>query len=558
MPPHPPSNGVETLDDSPERSLSEKEKADDPRPDAAATNEDDDFPHGLKLVLLVVALCLSVFLVALDNTIIATAIPKITDHFQSLDDVGWYGSAYFLATAATQLAFGKCYTVLPIKWVYITAIVFFEVGSALCGAAPNSDALIVGRAIAGMGSAGIFSGALIIIAHSVPMVKRPIFAGIIGAMYGIASVIGPLLGGAFTDKITWRWCFYINLPIGAVTLLFMIFRFQMPQSAELKPTTLTLMERINLFDPFGTLVFIPSIISLLLALQWGGSRYAWNNGRIIGLFVVFAVLLAMFIGIQFWKQDNATVPPRILKQRSIWATWIYALCMGGSYFIVIFYLPIWFQAIKGTSAVQSGINNLPMILSVVFATLLAGGAISAMGYYTQFLILSGAFMAIGAGLLSTLKVNSKTAPWVGYQIIYGLGVGFGMQQAIISAQTGLPLSDVPIGTALIMFAQTLGCALFVSVGQNVFQNKLLSGLVSSVPGINPDSVLQIGATSLQHTIDPKFLPDVLFVYNKAIASAFYVAIALAGVALLGSLFVEWKSVKGSNSGATDGDKPEST
>jgi MFS family permease len=142
---------------------------------------------------------------ALDNTIVATAIPKITDHFQSLDDVGWYGSAYLLTTAGFQLLFGKFYTFFSIKWVYITAISFFELGSLICGVAPTSNALIVGRAIAGIGAAGIFSGALIIIAYAVPLHQRPMFTGVIGAMYGLASVAGPLLGGVFTDKVTWRW-----------------------------------------------------------------------------------------------------------------------------------------------------------------------------------------------------------------------------------------------------------------------------------------------------------------------------------------------------------------
>ncbi|KAJ7220160.1 major facilitator superfamily domain-containing protein [Mycena pura] len=503
---------------------------------------EDDFPHGLRLALLMVALCLSVFLVALAPT----AIPHITDQFKSLDDVGWYGSAYLLAISATQLLFGKFYTFLPMKWVYLTAITLFEIGSAVCGAAPNSNALIVGRAIAGFGSAGIFTGALIIIAHSVPLAKRPVYTGLLGAMYGIASVAGPLMGGAFTDKVSWRWCFYINLPIGAVTIFVMIFIFKVPKSAKHKPQTMSLSERINQFDPWGTLVFIPAVVSLLLALQWGGSKYPWHNGRIIALFVVFGVLISFFVAVQLWKQDNATVPPRVFKARSIWSGALFAFSLGAGFFVLVFYIPIWFQAIKGVSAVKSGIDNIPMILSLVLASMLSGALITMLGYYAPFMIASSVLMSVGAGLLSTFTTHTGHARWIGYQVIFGLGLGMGMQQPIIAAQTVLPLADVPVGTSIIMFAQTLGGALFLSVGENVFANRLAAGLVARVPGVSPAIVLQAGATSLKTAVDPAFLPAVLEVYNDALMGAFDVSVAMCALSLVGALVIEWKSVKGKN------------
>lgn len=168
--------------------------------------DEQEYPSSFKLMIITAALCLGILCMALDNTIIATAIPKITDQFAgSIQDVGWFGSAYLLTACAFQLWYGKLYTFFSIKWVFLSALSLFEVGSVICGAAPNAVALIVGRAVAGLGAAGIFSGAMLIIAHAVPLAKRPIYSGIIGGMYGIASVMGPLLGGVFTDKVSWRW-----------------------------------------------------------------------------------------------------------------------------------------------------------------------------------------------------------------------------------------------------------------------------------------------------------------------------------------------------------------
>ncbi|KAJ7667109.1 major facilitator superfamily domain-containing protein [Mycena rosella] len=500
-----------------------------------------EYPTGLRLGLLTFALAISVFLVALDNTILATAIPRITDHFNSLDDVGWYGSAYLLTSASFQLLWGRLYTFLPIKWVYIAAIAIFEFGSLICGIAPTSAALIVGRAIAGVGCGGIFSGALIIVAHSAPLPKRPMFTGLIGTMYGVASVAGPLMGGAFAEKVTWRWCFFINLPIGAITLLVMIFMFKSPHQD--KGEAMTLKQRLGQFDPIGSIIIIPAVVSLLLALQWGGSTYAWKSARIIALFVVFGVLTLVFIAVQAWKQETATVPPRIIKIRSIWSGAWFALFQGATFFVFVYYLPIWFQAIKGVSAVKSGIENLPMILAVVFSMIGAGGATTAIGYYTPFMILSTILMAVGGGLITTFKVDTGHARWIGYQVILGVGCGAGMNQPVMAAQAVLDMKDIPTGTALIMFLQTMGGSIFVSVAQNIFQNEFVRGLARDVPSVDPSIILRAGATSLKNAVSPELVDAVILVYNKALVSAFYVATATACLSAVGALVIEWKSIK---------------
>ncbi|RFU35223.1 hypothetical protein B7463_g1134, partial [Scytalidium lignicola] len=508
------------------------------------SDEGVEYPTGAKLNLISLALCLSVFLMALDNSIIATAIPKITDQFHSLDDVGWYGSAYLLTTASFQLLFGKFYSFFSIKWVYLIAIGIFELGSLICGAAPNSIALIIGRAVAGLGSAGIFSGALIIVAYSVPLAKRPIYTGFIGSCYGIASVAGPLLGGVFTDKATWRWCFFINLPIGAITVVIIAIFFKAPERK--MTTNLTWNDRIKQFDLIGTAFFIPAIISLLLALQWGGSKYTWGSWRIILLFVFFGVLILCFVAVQIWKGDHATVPPNVVKKRTVWASILFSFTLGSFFLLMIYYLPIWFQSVKGASAVKSGIMNLPMLLVLVLVSIIAGGLVSTFGHYAPLMIASSILMSIGMGLITTFKPDTNHSKWIGYQALTGVGIGLGMQQPMMAVQTVLDISLVPIGTSIIIFMQTLGGALFVSVGQNVFENKLLQGLAEYVPTLDPNVVLSTGATSIQHSIDKQYLPGVTLAYNDALTKTFVVGTAMAALSLIGALTIEWRSVKGKN------------
>ncbi|CAD0013159.1 unnamed protein product, partial [Aureobasidium pullulans] len=516
----------EKTDDAHIRTASVVSGDEKPLPDSDGSQNDEEdpeveYPTSIKLLLITIALCLTVFCIALDNTIIATAIPKITDHFKAIDDIAWYGSAYLLTTCSFQLFFGKLYSFLSLKWVFLVALFIFELGSFVCGIAPTSTALIVGRAVAGVGSAGLFSGAILIIANSVPLRKRPSYTGLIGAMYGLASVAGPLMGGAFTDHLTWRWCFYIA-----------------------KKLSVGWKNRIMDFDPAGTVIFLPMIICLLLALQWGGSTYPWSSGRVIALFVVFGVLLAIFVSIQFYVGEKATIPPRIIKQRTVAASAWFGVSLGAAFFLFVYYLPIWFQAIKGVSATKSGIMSLPLILGVVICSVVAGGLVTTFGYYSPFMWASSVLMAIGAGLLSTFKVDTGHAEWIGYQALFGIGVGLGMQQILIAVQTVLPAADIPTGTAIVMFFQTLGGALFISVGQNVFTNKLVSGLKAAVPDLDPAIVLSTGATELKSAIGEQYRDGVLQAYNDALTNSYYVAVALATLSIIGSAAVEWKSVKG--------------
>jgi MFS family permease len=271
---------------------------------------------------------------ALDNTILATAIPCITDQFKSLN-IGWYGSAYLLTNCALQLIFGKLYTFYNIKWIYLLSLFIFEIGSLLCGVSPNSTILIIGRAIAGIGGAGIFSSALIITSKTASLHKQSSYTSAVGSMYGIASVAGPLMGGAFTDRLAWRWCFYINLPFRAVTTVFILFFFQAPKRFRAREAGWR--AQLKQLDLLGTSFFVPALVCHLLALQ-----YSWSNARIVSLFVVFGVLMVCFVVIQGWKQENATVPPRIFKNRNFLGAGVFTAPMGASFFGIIYFERILF------------------------------------------------------------------------------------------------------------------------------------------------------------------------------------------------------------------------
>ncbi|UZP37722.1 hypothetical protein NXS19_005538 [Fusarium pseudograminearum] len=203
--------------------------------------------------------------------------------------------------------YGTIYKYFNVKFAYLGAVFIFEIGSLISAVAPSSVAFIVGRAIAGIGTAGLFSGSIVILSLIMPLEKRPLAFGLIGGMWGIASVAGPLLGGAFTEHATWRWCFYINLPIGGIAMIIVFFFVHVNRNTS-DSVNMTFMDRIRKLDLAGAAIFIPAIVCLLLALQWGGADYAWSNSRIIGLFCGFGAMIAIFIGIQFWKGDQGTLP----------------------------------------------------------------------------------------------------------------------------------------------------------------------------------------------------------------------------------------------------------
>ncbi|RAL64130.1 hypothetical protein DID88_003318 [Monilinia fructigena] len=427
-----------------------------------------EYPKAFAMAMIVVALALSMFLVALDMTIVATAIPKITDQFHGLDLVGWYGSAFFLTLGSFQSTWGKAYKYFPLKIAFLISIFVFEIGSLICGVSPNSTTLIVGRAIAGLGGAGIASGAYTIIAFAARPQHRPAFTGILGAAYGVASVAGPLLGALFVT------------PPNAV------------------PATASLKEKILQMDLPGTFAIMASLICFFLSLQWGGQSKTWKSADVIGTMIGFILFLIVFLVVEYFQGERGIIVSRLLKERTISVGMVYVFFLGGGWFLLLYYLPYYFQVVSGVSASQSGVRNLPMIIGTTIATIASGGLISAFGHFVPLMILGAVGTTVGCGLIYTLNATSTSAQWIGYQALAGLSAGLAIQIPVISTQGTVSPADLSSATAMVLFLQTIGGAFFISIAEAAFANRILHVLPHYAPSVSPLAVFSVGVSELRN------------------------------------------------------------
>lgn len=353
-------------------------------------------------------------------------------------------------------------------------------------------------------------------------------------------IVAPVIGGALTTYVSWRWCFWINLPVGGATILVLVVLFKNSKNQKIPERSLAFkLKQLNLFALF---IFSGSIVSLLLALEWGGSAYPWNSGTIIALLVVAGVSFGVFLAFEIIRKDRATIPSSVLLNRTAGLCVLYAFYSSAAFNVVDYFLPIWFQAIKGASAVESGAMLLPSIIGLAVAAVSSGFIVSFFGYYTPLMLLGSTMMSIGFGFLTTFKPDTGPSAWIGWQVLFGIGIGFAFPQPWTAIQTALSAEDVPVGLSAVSFAISIGAALIISISQNIFTNLLRSGL-SAVSGVDIDGVLSHGATDLLDIVPLSQKDAVSRAYNWAVTRTFFICLAVALLGFVAALFMEWKSVK---------------
>ncbi|KAI3327596.1 MFS general substrate transporter [Xylariaceae sp. AK1471] len=492
-----------------------------------------------KVLIVLGSLTLASVLIFLDSSIISTAIPSITDEFHSLKDVGWYGSAYQLGSAALVPLTGSIYLHLPLKWSYLVFFALFEAGSALCGAAPSSAALIAGRVIAGIGGSGVNSGAFTILSALVPNEKRPALLGVLFGIAQLGAVLGPLIGGAFTANISWRWCFYINLPLGALVAVPLIIT-HIPDQIAKKDAMLVFRKPHHYLDLVGFTLFTGGIVQLLLALEFGGNEFSWSSSQIIGLFVGAGVTVIIW---GFWnhhKAEDALIPFHIITRPVVFWSGINFAFLLASVYCSLYFLPIYFQTVQGAGPILSGVYLLAIILPQLVAAIASGKLVSIVGLVPPFALIGGALNTVGMGLYSLLKPQTTVGYWIGFSIICGFGRGIGLNSPLIATQVAVTPAEIAPANAFIVWCQYIGPTIFLTLFNVVFNTSLRSQLHAQAPDIDAEAVMAAGATGFRQIVSAQDIPKVVLAYATALDYTFYLGAGVGVLSFAAAWGLGWK------------------
>ncbi|KAI8149300.1 major facilitator superfamily domain-containing protein [Fennellomyces sp. T-0311] len=502
------------------------------------------YPRG-QLIIIMTSLFLSLLLVSLDQSIVATALPVIASSFDSLDEVEWVGTAYIVPMTALQPIFGKLADIFGRKQTIISAIVVFLIGSGLAGSAPSMVVLCVMRGVQGLGAAGIAPLVMITIADLVPLHERAKYQGLVGLCWATGSIAGPLVGGVLAEKISWRWIFYINLPIGVLALgILLLCLPAMHRDDEQNDLTSGWREKWLRIDFMGAGLFIASVSCFLLATQWGGARYPWTSPIILGLYGGCA-LLATFTVLVSWFHLSSREPIltlHLFKMRDQVIVYVMALMFCMAMFMNIYYLPLYFQVAHGDGAMHTGIKILPYLLPVDCVSIISGYILARTGHYRMMFWVGNGFIAVGGALQSLLSADSGHTEQVFFLMVTGIGVGLCIQNVYVAAQANAAPNDLAAAISLVSFFGHFGFASGVAVGGAIFKNMLVHYLRSTTRLTQQQINQALQSPELLDSLEPELRRTVSQAYASALDWVFVAVATCGAVGWVASLFLTGKKI----------------
>lgn len=476
---------------------------------------------GGKLYAITFALSIVCLLACLDMTVVGTALPTIAKEFKDISGYTWVITSYMLSSTAFQPMYGKMADIFGRRSCLLAALIIFTGSSIFCGASSNMDMLIVFRGIQGIGGGGLMSLCMIIIADIVPIRKRGQYMGIIGAVFSFSTVIGPLVGGLFTDGVSWRWAFYINVPLAVIAFIIVLLFINIPTNDD------NMYKRLLRIDYPGTFVLILGVVCLLLALEWGGVDYPWSSWKIILLFCLFALFFVIFVIIELTYAKEPIIPPQIFKVRNINCMIVAVSLIGFAFMGTCTYLPLYFQMVQGKSATISGIMMTPLCVIVTILSVGSGAFIGKYGHVNWLFIIGFILSAASGYVYSLFDVDTSTIIQLLIISFGGIGTGLTRQNMILVAQDSSPKSLLASTTAVISFFQVIGGIIGIAIFNTILNNRVPKRLHELDPSIN--------ASDVDMKIINTYGINGLKAYNDGLRTNFLIIIPCSLIALIACL-----------------------